>query len=70
MNDRKCEATILEAAKKYLNGHPPEWRLFKGKKPYSASEVLTFLEKDPKFRKWFMTNVLVLSTEVILRGHR
>lgn len=68
MDDQKCEEAIIEAAKKYLNGHPPEWKLFRGRKTYSASQVIEALEKDPSFKTWFVKNVLSLSTELFIRG--
>jgi len=70
MNDKKCEQQIIDAAKKYLNGHPPEWKLFKGKKEYTADQILVALEKDPNFREWFVNNILTLSTELFIRGKK
>jgi hypothetical protein len=64
----KEEKIIIEAAKKYLNGHHPEWKLFRGKKAYTAQEVIEALEKDKNFREWFVKNVLSLSTELFIRG--
>lgn len=68
MNDKECEGVIIEAAKKYLNGHPPDWKLFRGRKSYTAVQVIEALEKDKKFKVWFVKNVLNLSTELLLRG--
>jgi len=68
MNEKDCDQVILDAAKKYLNGHPPDFRLFRGRKSYSAAQVITSLEEDPDFRAWFTQNILRLSTELFLRG--
>jgi hypothetical protein len=66
MDDK--DKIILDAAKKYLNGHPPDFKLFRGRKSYTAQQIIEELEKDQKFRAWFVENVLRLSTELFLRG--
>jgi len=66
MNEQ--ERTIIEAAKEYLNGRSPEFKLFRGKKTYSASQIIEALENDRDFRNWFVKNVLSLSTELFIRG--
>jgi hypothetical protein len=68
MNNEDCEKVILDAAKKYLNGHTPDFKLFRGGKSYTQDQVIEALEKDPRFKQWFVENVLRLSTELFVRG--
>jgi len=68
MNDKECDQVILDAARKFLNGHSPDFKLFRGRRTYTAPQIIEALEKDPSFRDWFTENVLRLSTELFLRG--
>jgi len=68
MNEKECDRVIIDAAKKYLNNHPPGFKLFRGRKSYTAQQIIEALEKDKNFKKWFVENVLKLSTELLLRG--
>jgi len=70
VDDKKAEESIIEAAKRYLNSHPPDFKLFRGRKSYTAQQIIEALEKDPKFRDWFVKNVLSLSTEIFMRGKK
>lgn len=68
MNEKQSVDVILDAAKKYLNHRPPNFKLFRGRKSYTAGQILEALENDKKFREWFVENILRLSTELFLRG--
>ena len=64
----KQEKVIIDAAQKYLNGRPPNFKLFRGTKSYTANQIIEALKKDKEFRKWFTDNVLRVSTEIFIRG--
>lgn len=70
MNQKKLDQTIIDAAKKFLNHHPPNFKLYLGEKSYTTDQIMQALEEDKKFREWFVTNVLNLSTEIFLRGRK
>lgn len=68
MNDKKCEQVIIDSAQKYLNGRPPNFKLFRGTKSYNADQIIEALKKDKEFRKWFTDSVLTVATESFIRG--
>jgi len=67
-NDSECSQVVIDAAKRYLNHHPPDFKLFRGSRGYTANQIIESLEKEEEFRAWFVENVLKLSTELFLRG--